>query len=213
MKRADIRTLPFVLFENNEAHCQRRWAVNLGGFSGDLRTSVDGIGPDARHPFVLRSTRVWNSHWGFHTQSPNVILDGYSMHAGDYAHWRQNFTGHAYRNVVISGIDTPHASETRKGTLPNEANYPRPLDPIDDQPPLVIVTSVTKGRIRGASVDAGGIRLLTCNGQPVQSVRGQYLEWETIVPLGTKEIVIEAHDESGNRSTERYSLPHLQRLG
>lgn len=212
-RRTDIRTLPFVLFENNEAHCQRRWAVNLGGFSGDLQTSVDGIGPDTRHPFRLRSTRVWNSHWGFHTQSPNVMLDGYSMHVGDYAHWRQNFTGHAYRNVVISAIDAPPVSETRKGAPPIEADFPKPLDPIDDQPPLVIVTSAADGRIQGAAVDEGGIKNLTCNGKPVQSKRSQYLEWEAIVPRATKEIVIAAEDKAGNRTSERYSLPDLQRLG
>ena len=30
-KKVDIRTLPFVRFEDNEAHCQRRHGFNLGG--------------------------------------------------------------------------------------------------------------------------------------------------------------------------------------
>src|SRR6185295_13953492 len=32
LRKVDIRTLPFVRFEDNESHCQRRFAMNLGGF-------------------------------------------------------------------------------------------------------------------------------------------------------------------------------------
>ena len=180
--------------------------MNLGGFSGTLRTSVAGVGPDARHPFVLRSTRVWNSHWGFHTQSPNVLLDGYRMHSGDYAHWRQNFTGHAYRNIVITGIEPPTASQTQKGTLPVEADFPRPLGPVDDQPPLVIVTSTANGRVRGTAVDASGIRRLTCSGRPVMAKRPGCLEWEAVLGSGAREAILEAEDHAGNVSTDRIPI-------
>ncbi|ODU00434.1 MAG: hypothetical protein ABS79_03360, partial [Planctomycetes bacterium SCN 63-9] len=36
-KLVDIRTLPFVRFEGNEAHCHRRFGINLGGFKGIAR--------------------------------------------------------------------------------------------------------------------------------------------------------------------------------
>ena len=52
----DIRTLPFVRFEDNEAHCQRRHAFNLGGGVPFGEPNVDGVGPDAKHPFVIRNT-------------------------------------------------------------------------------------------------------------------------------------------------------------
>ena len=35
---------------------------------------VDGVGPDTRHPFVIRNYRVWSSQWAFHGGSPNVLL-------------------------------------------------------------------------------------------------------------------------------------------
>jgi hypothetical protein len=37
-KAVDIRTLPFIRFENDEAHCMRFFGLNLGGFN-------DGGGP------------------------------------------------------------------------------------------------------------------------------------------------------------------------
>ena len=33
--KVDIRTLPFLRFEGNEAHTQRRYGLNLGGAAGD----------------------------------------------------------------------------------------------------------------------------------------------------------------------------------
>src|SRR3712207_4713601 len=72
-KPVDVRTLPFVRFDDNEAHSQRRFALNLGGMralsgKGDYAEpnstrfdedkvkggDVGGVGPDNRHPFVIR---------------------------------------------------------------------------------------------------------------------------------------------------------------
>src|SRR5262249_41401133 len=41
----DIRTLPFLRFEDNEAHCQRRHALNLGGGAPFGEPTVAGVGP------------------------------------------------------------------------------------------------------------------------------------------------------------------------
>ena len=38
----DIRTLPFIRFEDNEAHAQRRYGVNLGGGPGPARPGGSG---------------------------------------------------------------------------------------------------------------------------------------------------------------------------
>src|SRR5262245_37905468 len=75
----DIRTLPFVRFDGNEAHTHRRFALNLGGIrhvsdQADYETihtpgtdrsriqggDVQGVGPDWRHPFKIRNYLVWN---------------------------------------------------------------------------------------------------------------------------------------------------------
>src|SRR5262249_49743857 len=79
----DLRTLPFVRFEGNEAHDQL-FGVNLGGQGGNF--FADGIGsvvPDAGHPFVLRDTRLWNTHWAF-AASPRYAVDGLDIADSSY---------------------------------------------------------------------------------------------------------------------------------
>jgi hypothetical protein len=76
----DVRTLPFVRFEDNESHCQRRHAFNLGGGVHFGKPNVDGVGPDARHPFLVRNMRIWNVRWAIHPVSPSLLLDGVDMH-------------------------------------------------------------------------------------------------------------------------------------
>jgi len=64
-KPVDIRTLPFVRFDDNESHCDGLYGFNLG-------EGVDRVGPDARHPFVIRRMKIWESHYAFRVQSPSV---------------------------------------------------------------------------------------------------------------------------------------------
>ena len=75
-KRVDIRTLPFVRFDDNVTHCQRRHGFNLGGGVPFGKPNVDGVGPDEKHPFVIRNLRATNVHWAIHPVSPCVPLDG-----------------------------------------------------------------------------------------------------------------------------------------
>src|SRR5437763_3692400 len=102
-RRVDVRTLPFVRFEDNEAHCQRRHAFNLGG-GVPFGVGVDGVGPDARHPFVVRNFRAWNTHWAFHPVSPSVLVDGLNVHDSEYGIWRPVYDRHAYRRVGLDKI-------------------------------------------------------------------------------------------------------------
>src|SRR5262249_9841083 len=102
-KRTDIRTLPFVRFEDNEAHCQRRHAVNLGGAAprGD---GVQGVGPDLQHPLVVRNYRAWNVHWAIHPVSPSLLIDNMDVYNAEYGVWRPVYRNHAYRNITMNEV-------------------------------------------------------------------------------------------------------------
>ena len=70
-RKVDIRTLPFLRFEDNEAHDQRRYGLNLGGGTETSRKQESGdVGPDPRHPFVIRDFLVWTSRWAITPGSP-----------------------------------------------------------------------------------------------------------------------------------------------
>jgi hypothetical protein len=91
----DIRTLPFIRFEENEAHCDGLYGFNLG-------EGVARVGPDARHPFVIKNTRLWEVHYAFRPQSPSVLLEDMRLHKAAYGVYHPNYDRHVYRNLLIS---------------------------------------------------------------------------------------------------------------
>ncbi len=94
-KPTDIRTLPFVRFEDNEAHCDGLYGVNLG-------QGVNRVGPDAKHPFVLRNTKIWEIHYAFRVQAPCVLVEGMKIYNSIYGVYHPNFDRHVYRNMSIT---------------------------------------------------------------------------------------------------------------
>jgi hypothetical protein len=99
ISRADIRTLPFVRFEDNEAHSVL-WGVNMG-------EGIDSVGPDTRHPFVLRNTRIWNAQWAFQPNAPSLIVDGMDIYASRYGIFQPIYDHHAYNGLAISRTEVP----------------------------------------------------------------------------------------------------------
>ena len=116
-REVDVRTLPFIRFEDNEAHCQRNFAVNLAGLNIHGEGGCGGVGPDVHHPFIIRNTRVWNSHWSFHTLAPAVMVDNFDMHDCAYGIWKQQIHDHSYRGMHMEKIKQ-HVSLDAKGDLP-----------------------------------------------------------------------------------------------
>ncbi len=202
-KAVDVRTLPFVRFEDNEAHCQRRHALNLGGGAPFGPPNVDGVGPDERHPFVLRNTRLWNVHWAFHPVSPSVLVDGMDIHNGDYGVWRPVYQRHAYRRLSVAGVREPEAFA--KGKKPEEAAYPGPLGPVDDLPPVTVITHVSAaaGRVevRGTTADNGSVTRVLVNGQEARALAPNFAEWSVTLERprpGTLTLRAHAEDATGN---------------
>jgi hypothetical protein len=96
-KQIDIRTLPFVRFDGNESHSNSgHYAVNLG-------EGVDRVGPDTRHPFIVRDLLIWNSHYGLRPQVPSLLVENLRLHGTVYGVYHPNYDNHVYRNVTING--------------------------------------------------------------------------------------------------------------
>jgi hypothetical protein len=96
---ADVRTLPFVRFEDNEAHCDGLYGFNLG-------EGVDRVGPDARHPFVVRAMKIWAVHYAFRPQVPSLLVEGLRIHRAAYGVYHPNYDRHVYHDLLISETDT-----------------------------------------------------------------------------------------------------------
>jgi hypothetical protein len=46
------------------------------GTSGDK----DGVGPDSKHPFIIRNLLIWNGHYAFDMRMPSVMIEGMRLH-------------------------------------------------------------------------------------------------------------------------------------
>jgi hypothetical protein len=207
----DIRTLPFVRFEDNESHCQRRHSFNLGGGVPFGEPNVDGVGPDARHPFIIRNMKIWNVRWAIHPVSPSVMLDNLDIHNADYGVWRPEYNRHAYLGIRFDNVPRKtHYSQVL--VAPNkEADFPKPLDPVDDLPPVTVITHVRQaGRklvVRGTTSDNGMVKRVTVNGHKARALTPNYGQWEAVledVRPGQVQVVAKGEDAAGNVE----KLPH-----
>ncbi|HEV3145212.1 MAG TPA: G8 domain-containing protein [Gemmataceae bacterium] len=203
-KRVDIRKLPFVRFEGNESHCQRRHAFDLGGGAPFGPPNVAGVGPDEHHPFVIRSMKVWNVHWGIHLVSPCVQVDGLQIHDAHYGLWRTVYRNHAYHNVSIDAVPKDTVNAFPEGDRPSEEVYPKPLDAVDDLPPITVITHLQtlpsgEVHIRGTTSDNGTVKRVRVNGQEAKAAAANFAQWEITLPANTGQTISAfAEDAAGN---------------
>jgi hypothetical protein len=218
-KKIDIRTLPFVRFDGNEAHCQRLFAINLGGFAqsrvNKSDSDVEGVGPDAQHPFVLRNTNIWDTHWAFHCGSPCVHIDGMELHDCFYGIWRSVMHRHEYRRLTISDVDTliffPRAAGDSDYAYSTKEYFD--LAPTDDLPPVTVITHVepiADGllRVRGVTSDNYDVKTVLVNDRPARSTADNFAEWEADVPMPEAGLRLTAHAEDAEGNVE--ALPHVR---
>src|SRR5262249_24245607 len=62
---------------------------------------ADGVGPDAKHPFVIRNLLIWRVHYAFNTGLPLLMIDGLRLHETDYGYLVGNCDRHVYRNITV----------------------------------------------------------------------------------------------------------------
>jgi len=200
-KSVDIRTLPFIRFENNEAHTQRRHAFNLGGGVPFGEPNVDGVGPDPRHPFVIRNMTTWDVHWAFHPVSPSVLVDNFDIFNAEYAIWRPVYKDHAYREVRLDqvSISKEFAPTGRKN---DDAEFPKP---VDDFPPSTVITSISNGLVRGTTVDNGVVKRVLVNGREAKATAPNFAEWEIALDK-TDKVEAWAEDEAGNKESRPHTM-------
>jgi len=95
-QKTDVRTLPFVRFDDNEVHS------NVGLYGVNLGEGVNRVGPDTKHPFIVRNLKIWNVHYAFRPQVPSLLVENLHIHKAVYGVYHPNYDNHVYRNVTIS---------------------------------------------------------------------------------------------------------------
>lgn len=225
VEKVDVRTLPFVRFDGNEAHCQRLFGINLGGFtatntgSNAKERDVDGVGPDPQHPFILRNTKIWNTHWAFHGSAPCVKIEDAEIHDCAYGLWRCVMHRHEYLRVNFSQVNTTVFFPRGAG----DSNYIYStkdyfdLEPVDDLPPITVITRVEpvsshSVRVTGVTSDNFDVAQVTVNDLPVISREGNYQEWEILLPVPESRqirLVAQGKDAEGNQELLPHTLDYV----
>jgi hypothetical protein len=205
LQSVDIRTQPFLRFEDNEAHAQRRHGLNLGGGAGSgAKGGVGGVGPDSRHPFLIRGFRVWDTNWALLLAAPAVLLDGVFITDCEFGLWRPHYDRHAYRNLQVRHSRWAFFAET--GSRPKFDNFPAPLAPVDDRAPVTVITQTKRddrGRllVRGVTADDGDVRCVRVNGRAAKSIAPNFSQWEVLMEQANataSTLVAAAEDAAGN---------------
>ncbi len=230
-KRIDIRTLPFVRFEQNGAHNIANYALNMGQDAGD-------VGPDKKHPFVIRNMTIWNAQRGYTVHVPNVRIDGMHIHRCGYEVYRARYHAQDYRNVRLSGIRGSYTVSNLKEYLTSGAavrepdvglnrarlpGFPRGtgaggtafrgkeyetavLNPVDDLPPITVITSVhTRGNklvVRGTTSDNGKLKRVMINEQEARLL-DSFGNWEVRLPKSEGIVSLTAYAEDTAKNVER----------
>jgi hypothetical protein len=206
-KDVDVRTLPFIRFDDNEAHSQRRFGLNLGGMralSGkddykDPSTAgsskpvfddqkvkqgdVGGVGPDRAHPFVIRNFKAWTSHWSYHSGTPSVTVDGLKTYDSNYGIWRSNARLAEFKNLSFAKTRRKDIFMSFGGNPSLPDDYDKVLSPRDDFAPVTVITRVqrtTSGELKvsGTASDNGEVMQVLVNGKPAKATAANFGQWE-----------------------------------
>ncbi len=97
-KTVDIRTLPFVRFEGNESHSEGLYGFRLG----ECVKGTQRLGPDEKHPHVIRDTKIWDIHYAFRPEVPSVLVEDMKLWRPVYGVYHPDFDHHVYRRLLIS---------------------------------------------------------------------------------------------------------------
>jgi hypothetical protein len=98
VKPRDIRTVPFLRFEDNESHSEGLYSFNFGD---DVNPSVRG---DRRHPFIARNLRAWETHYVLRPNVQFFLLEGLRVNHAAYGIYHPDYDAHVYRDVVLDRI-------------------------------------------------------------------------------------------------------------
>lgn len=153
--RQDVRTIPFLRFEDNESHGEGLFDFRFGD---EQPGSVHG---DREHPFIVRRLRAWESHYVIRPNVRHFLLEDLRVANAAYGIYHPDYDHHVYRDVRLENIsDEPLNGGHDESALPHgNFTYDRLtlVNCLLDRHPLVQLTAIggqpgATGHFRGLSL-------------------------------------------------------------
>lgn len=148
-RNVDIRSIPFVRFDDNEAHSESAYGINLRGVEG--RAPRNEYGTDREHPFVVRRMNIWNVHFGFRPESRYLLLEDVAIARSNIGIYEPSGTAQVFRRLAVSATER------------NDVDRAGPVAPstfsvlVDDARPTTVITHVLRVGdrvvVRGTTAD------------------------------------------------------------
>jgi hypothetical protein len=108
---------------------------------------------------------------------------------------------------------TVHAEFSPTGTRPRPEDFPGTLRPVDDLPPVTVITHVRRAGdgilvVRGTSLDNVAVKRVLVNGSAARQLAPEFGEWEAVVrATGPGPVHVSAHAEDAAGNVE--PRPHV----
>jgi hypothetical protein len=96
----DVRTLPFVRFEDNESHTEGLYSFNLGD---DKNGEIRG---ERTHPFIVRNLRAWETHYVLRPEMRYFLCEGLRVKNAVYGIYNPDYDAHVYRDLDFDNINS-----------------------------------------------------------------------------------------------------------
>ncbi len=94
----DVRTLPFMRFEDNESHSEGLFEFRFGD---EEHGSVHG---DREHPFIVRNLRAWAAHYAIRPNVKFFLLDGLRVQDAAFGIYHPDYDAHVYRDIAFHNV-------------------------------------------------------------------------------------------------------------
>ena len=95
----DLRSTPFLRFEDNESHSEGLYSFFFGD---DPQGSVHG---DKRHPFIARNLFCWQTHYALRPSLTHFLMEHLNIETGTYGVYHPDYNAHVYRDVRVTHSD------------------------------------------------------------------------------------------------------------
>ncbi|MDQ3621340.1 MAG: G8 domain-containing protein [Verrucomicrobiota bacterium] len=95
----DVRTIPFLRFEDNESHSEGLYSFNFGD---DANPSVRG---DRQHPFIARNLKAWETHYAIRPNVQFFLLEGLRVDHAAYGVYHPDYDAHVYRDIHLNRVN------------------------------------------------------------------------------------------------------------
>ena len=96
----DVRTIPFLRFEQNESHTEGLYSFNFGD---DKNPSVRG---DRQHPFIARNLKAWQTHYTIRPNLQYFLLEGLRVKDAAYGVYHPDYDAHVYRDIHLDHVNS-----------------------------------------------------------------------------------------------------------